>query len=276
MEIKTMPHATLASSPAMVEERSEQVYFLAPAATPTFVDVVASHLDEDAYCRSDASGRAHYVTTLYFDSESRAIARACETGAGMRLRAREYYDRLPAAVQREPLLWLEVKTRAGASTRKVRFAIPSDEVPTYLHDGVIDPSTLEQEHARWTGSAELVLHEIGQLCMLASGPLRPDCVAQYRRRAWQDASETLRITLDTELAFHRPPAHPFADGHSLSEALTEPPVARVVDSLVEIKRRGDSPAWLSQLVRELDMRPASEGLHSFSKFVAASRAVHQP
>lgn len=273
MENAAVPHSPLALSSAMFEERSEQVYFLAPEATQTFVDGVAARLDEDQYCRSDASGRAHYVTTLYFDTESQAIARACEAGEGMRLRAREYYDRYPAIVQREPLLWLEVKTRAGKTTRKVRFAIPTDEVPTYLHDGVIHPSTLE--HERWTGSAETVLRDIGELCMHASGPLRPDCVAQYRRRAWQDAADMLRITVDTELAFHRPPAHPF-DGHSISEALTEPPVARVVDSLVEIKLRGEPPAWLTQLVREVGMRPASEGLHSFSKFLAASRAVHQP
>lgn len=270
-----MLHSPLALSSPMFEERSEQVFFLAPEATQTFVEGVAAHLDEDAFCRADPSGPAHYVTTLYFDSDTQAIARACELGEGMRLRAREYYDRLPAdAIEREPLLWLEVKTRTGTSTRKVRFAIPTEQVPVYLHEGMIDPEALQQPS--WVGSSQTVLHEIADLCMQASGPLRPDCVAQYRRRAWQDANETLRITVDTELAFYRPPQHPFADGHSLSEALVDPPVARVRESLVEIKLRGEQPAWLRELIVAVGMRPAIEGLRSFSKFLAASRAVHQP
>jgi SPX domain protein involved in polyphosphate accumulation len=266
-------------STKIFEERSEQVYFLRTESTQRFIEGVSAHLDVEAFGRaeSDASeSPAHYITTLYFDSDTQEIARACEGGTeGVRLRAREYYDRLPEqGIRREPLLWLEVKTRNGASTRKVRFAIPSHEVQTVLSDGVITERMLHFESRAWGQPAEAVLREIAELCMNTAGPLKPDCMAHYRRQAWQDTAETLRITLDTELAFHRPPANPFQDGLSLAEAIAEPPVARLLHSLVEIKARGEQPDWLRNLIAEVGLDPAREGPGTFSKFVAASHAVH--
>lgn len=266
-------------STKMFEERSEQVYFLRAESTQRFIEGVSAHLDVDAFGRKESDpteSPAHYITTLYFDSDTQEIARACEGGTeGVRLRAREYYDHLPEqGIRREPLLWLEVKTRNGASTRKVRFAIPSHEVQTVLSDGVITERMLHFESRAWGQSAEAVLREIAELCMHTAGPLKPDCMAHYRRQAWQDTDETLRITLDTELAFHRPPANPFQGGLTLAEAISEPPVARLLHSLVEIKARGEPPDWLRNLIADVGLDPAREGSGSFSKFVAASHAVH--
>jgi SPX domain protein involved in polyphosphate accumulation len=266
-------------STKMFEERSEHVYLLRAESTQTFIEAVSAHLDVDAFGRSEtdpSEPAAHYVTTLYFDSDTQEMARACEGGTeGVRLRARQYYDHLPEqGIRREPLLWLEVKTRSGTSTRKVRFAIPSHEVQAVLSDGVITERMLHFESHAWGESAEAVLREIVELSMHTAGPLKPDCMAHYRRQAWQDADETLRITLDTELAFHRPPANPFQGGLTLAEAMAEPPVARLRHSLVEIKARGEQPDWLRNLIAEVGLEPALEGLGAFSKFVAASHAVH--
>jgi hypothetical protein len=275
----TMVARSHPSSGGMFEERSEHVYLLRPESTQTFIDAVSAHLSVDSFARSQSDPNAeaaHYITTLYFDSDTQEMARACEGGTqGVRLRAREYYDRLPEqAIRREPLVWLEVKTRSGTSTRKVRFAIPSDQVQTVLSDGVISERMLHFESHAWGESAEAVLHEIVDLCMHTTGPLKPDCMAHYRRQAWQDANETLRITLDTELTFHRPPANPFQGGLTLADAIAEPPVAQLRLSLVEIKARGEQPDWLRNLIAEVGLEPAREGLGTFSKFVAASHAVH--
>jgi hypothetical protein len=259
----------------LFEERSEHVYFLRAESTQTFVEGVGAHLDVSFFANHALDELpAHYITTLYFDTDTQEIARACEGGTeGVRVRAREYYDRLPEqGIRREPLLWLEVKTRSGAVTRKLRFAIPSHEVDAVLRDGMIT-EMLNLDARVWGPSAAAVLHEIGQLCMHAAGPLEPDCVAHYRRQAWEDADGTLRITLDTELAFHRPPAHPFQGGRMLAEALGEP-VARLGHTLIEIKSRREPPAWLRNLIAQVGLEPALEGPGTFSKFVAASHAVH--
>lgn len=266
-----------ATHPSMFEERSEHAYFLDAEHAQTFVDRVGEHLDIHWFHHPGAQHEpAHYVTTLYFDSDAREIAQACETGSeSVRLRARQYCDSDPElGLRREPLLWIEVKTRSGASTRKVRFAIPSHDVHTFLRDGVITERMLEFQRQAWGRPAEAVLGEISELCTHTVGPLKPDCLAHYRRRAWQDAGETLRITLDTELGFHRAPANLFQAGMTLSDAVTGPPAAQLRSNLVEIKLRTDPPDWLRELILDLGLEPALEGGRVFSKFVAASHAVH--
>jgi hypothetical protein len=263
------------SGTTLFESRAEHVFFLDDERTRAFIDCVAAHLHVESFHPGEAESiepPAHYITTLYFDSDTQEIARACEGGTNdVRLRAREYCDLLPQqGIRREPLLWLEVKTRTGTDTRKVRFAIPSDEVHTTLCDGVISEQ-LYCQNLGWGESAEAVLHEIAQLCM-HTGPLKPDCMARYRRRAWQDAAETLRVTLDTELAFYRPRW----SGTTLADAIAEPPVACFRQGLVEIKARDEQPTWLRELIVAVGLEPAYEGQRVFSKFVAASHAVHRP
>lgn len=260
------------------EARSELVYFLDSDKTQAFVDSVAAHLDVDWFHRVEAGANelpAHYITTLYFDSETHEVARASECAvSGVRLRAREYCDQMSdQEIRREPLLWLEIKARSAGHTRKIRFAIPSHEIQAALCDGLIS-ERLRVQSSVWGQSAEAVLREIGQLCM-QTGPLKPDCMAHYRRRAWQDAGETLRVTLDTELAFYRAPSTPLWSGTTLADAIAEGPVARLSHSLVEIKARGEHPTWLRELIVAVGLEPASlEGSRAFSKFVAASHAVH--
>lgn len=260
-------------------ERAEHVYFLATDNAQFFVDRVGEHLGIHCFHPSPLDAfepPAHYVTTLYFDSDTHAILRVCENGGeGVKVRAREYYDcDATFGIRREPLVWLEVKSRVGSSTRKTRFAIPSPQFCGFLRDGFISRPMLLGQRSLWGRSAESVIHEIAELCTHAAGPLKPDCLAHYRRRAWQDASETLRITLDTELSFHRPPANLFCDGRTLIDAVVGPPVAQLGCNLVEIKLRRDLPAWLDQLILDVGLEPALDGPRAFSKFVAASRAVH--
>lgn len=269
------------TSTKMFAERSEHAYFLTAENAPIFVDRVGEYLGAHCFYPNEADTfepPAHYVTTLYFDSNAGEIVHACQRGvAGVRLRAREYYDCDPKlGIRREPLLWLEVKASSGSSTRKTRFAIPSTEIHAFLSDGVITRRMLMMQRRTWGRSADAVIHEIAELCTQTAGPLRPDCMAHYRRRAWQDVGETMRITLDTELAFHRPPANLFRDGLTLSDAVVGEPVGQLGYNLVEIKLRRDQPAWLRQLILDVGLEPALDAGRAFSKFVAASHAVHSP
>jgi hypothetical protein len=263
----------------MFAERSEHAYFLNADHARVFVERVGEYLGAHCFYQNEADTfepPAHYVTTLYFDSPTHEILRACQRGAaGMRLRAREYYDCDPKlGIRREPLLWLEVKASFGSSIRKTRFAIPSTEIHAFLSDGVITRRMLMMQRSTWGRAAEAVIQEIAELCTQTVGPLAPDCLAHYRRRAWQDVGETMRITLDTELVFHRPPANLFRNGSTLSDAVVGPPAGQLRYNLVEIKLRRDQPAWLRRLIVDVGLEPALDGPRAFSKFVAAARAVH--
>lgn len=268
--------AKASTASAMFAERSERVYFLARERVDAFVTRVGEHLGVHEFGPGTSSVHdpaAHYVTTLYFDSPLRDVASACEAGGdNIRLRTREYHDRRGAGVHHEPLVWIEIKARTGDRTRKRRFALAIDEAGTLLGEGVITPRLPIFQRAQASHSAT-VLSEIVELGARIRGPLGPDCVVQYRRRAWQDDEERLRITLDTELAYHRAPAQPFTNGRPLAERLG-PACARLPHALVEIKLRREVPPWLDSLVDSLALAPAFAGKHEFSKFVAASRAVH--
>jgi hypothetical protein len=270
----TTRQALPAIGSAMFAERSERVYFLPREQVDAFVAAIGEHLGVHEF-EPSASGiynpAAHYVTTLYFDSPLRDIAMACETGSdNVRLRTREYHDRTGARIRHEPLVWIEVKARSGDRTRKRRFALALDEAGSLLEEGVITPGLGIFQRVQ-AGHSATVLAEIAELGTRTRGPLGPDCVVRYRRRAWQDDEEWIRITLDTELSYHRPPPRPFIDGRPLVERLG-PACARLSPALVEIKLRRAAPAWLEALTESLAL--AFVGKNTFSKFVAASRAVH--
>ena len=264
----------LETGPLLLAERDEFAYAVRNDMAEAFAAGMDKHLRRAHYRRpEDGQSVAHYVTTLYFDSEEREIALACEHGSdNVKLRAREYLDRRGEVEVTEPLLWLEVKARLGAKTRKVRFSIPTREVPGFLNEGVITRQMIALQRSRWGESAEEVFREILDLCRKTEGPLRPDCLANYRRRAWEHSEGTMRITLDTELAYYRPPSNLFSEIRTLSEAVSGPPVRRAEHSIIEIKLLDEGPTWLHQLLRAAGVGP-KDHQSPYSKFLAASRAV---
>ncbi|PRP96002.1 VTC domain-containing protein [Enhygromyxa salina] len=286
------PSADVQNDALIFADRVEDKYFLDPAHARAFVDGVTRQIGEHRFRGHNANTLprpVHYVTTLYFDSQSREIARACERGDdNVKLRAREYYDEHPdltevvtsrsGVIRREPLVWLEVKARVGVSTRKVRFSLPSPEVGEFLSGGVISEKTLAQQRSNWGPDADQVFEQITQLCTQTEGPLRPDCLAHYRRRAWQDPSGSMRVTLDTRIGFYRPPVDMFSGSGeyiSLRKLASGPPITRLPQYLVELKLRDAQPDWLRALISSTKLEPARVGQRTFSKFLAASRAVHQ-
>jgi SPX domain protein involved in polyphosphate accumulation len=258
-------------------ERRELVYIASLDVAETFAAVVNEHLALDPNNLSARQpGASHYVTSLYFDSASHEIAHACASEPdSTKLRAREYFDCSSSGhgIVAEALLWFEVKVRVGTHTRKVRFSIPTDEVQAFLSEGVISERMVELQRQRWGTSAEAVLEEIAKLCNRTAGPLHPDCVVHYRRRAWQDKDASTRVTLDTELAFYRAPANLLREVFSLREVVTGEPVLRANHCVIEIKLHGERPQWLHALIEATNLQPEPASGAPFSKFLAASRAV---
>jgi SPX domain protein involved in polyphosphate accumulation len=273
-DLTPTPKLSIVSTSA---ERREYVYTTSADAAEPFAAEVARHLALDPHnLQAHDADAAHYVTTLYFDSTNHDIAHACANDDdSVKLRAREYFDRtLANEITTEPLLWFEIKGRDGANTRKLRFPIPSAEVGAFLEDGMIDERMIELQRERWGKSAEQLFEEISKLCGRTAGPLRPDCVAHYRRRAWQDQDGSTRVTLDTELAFYRAPLTVFSQFGSLSDLIKRGrPVLRADHCVIEIKLLSEQPEWLTELIATSKLEREVLSAKTFSKFLAASQAV---
>ena len=89
-----------------------------------------------------------------------------------------------------------------------------------------------------------MLEAIAALCASCGEPLAADCLVNYRRFAWQDETGTLRVTLDQELAFFRPPADLWTRDWALVRATLGTAVAKEKRMVLEVKTRAEPPAWL--------------------------------
>ena len=223
----------------------------------------------------------HYVTTIYFDTPSRALYRAAVTHGDnhLKLRAKEYYDvhtdltetatDARQLVRFQPVLWLELKHKDQAFTGKRRIGIPKQDVPAFFTEGRITTEMVDIQTQAYGSDARAVLDAVADLCAKCAEPLRADCLVNYRRTAWQDEAGELRVTIDTGLAFYAPPD----DLWSRSWALVRPTLGSAVASeqrrVLEIKSRAALPAWLVEALAANHIRPAK-----FSKFEAASAAIH--
>ena len=195
------------------------------------------------------------------------------------MRAKEYYDLHPSLaelatdprqiVKYKPVLWLELKFKDGSRSGKRRIGIPKPQVPRFFDDGLITPEMVELQRASYGEESELVLREIAQYCGRYDEPMQADSLVNYRRMPWQDEEGNLRVTLDVGLEFYAPPADLWERRHPLVRESLGAPAARFDAAVLELKSRGEPPAWLTELLVRFDARCAR-----FSKFEAASQAVH--
>lgn len=264
-------------------DREELKYLVPGEAAVAVAREVAARLPAHRFRGRDANqlpGAHHYVTTIYFDTAGRDVfGEASASPDNDKLRAKEYYDLHPdltelATDPRElvrfvPVLWLELKLRRGTRSQKRRIGIPKRDVPGFFADGVVTPEILRIQREAYGAEGEQVIDELRGFCARLSGPLRADCLVNYRRNAWQNGEGTLRVTIDRELAFFRPPDDLWTRDHALVRATLGTPVRTEPAYVLEIKHRGGAPGWLTAA---LESAGAEQGLHS--KFLAAARAVH--
>jgi hypothetical protein len=107
-------------------------------------------------------------------------------------------------------------------------------------------------------------------CQRLGDRLIPSCLVNYQRVAWQNPSAVLRVTLDFDVAFYRPPADLWTRRSALLRSTLGPTQGIEPWLIVEVKSRGDVPAWLADTLRACKANESS-----FSKFVRAGRAVHR-
>jgi hypothetical protein len=267
----------------MTAHRSESKYLVTAEQARTIVREVSRQLDSHRHRGEGANqlpAPRHYVTTIYFDTASRALyGTARESQSHIKLRAKEYYDLHPdltetatdprELVRFQSILWLELKSRDGVHTTKRRLGLPKRDAPTFFARGEVTAEMIAIQEAAYGPDARHVLDAVAKFCAAYGEPLRADCLVNYRRLAWQDSAGELRITLDSELAYYSPPADLWHREWALLRSTLGNPVAREPSRVLEIKLRGDEPTWLRDLLRAHAIQRAS-----FSKFEAASSAVH--
>lgn len=262
---------------ALTAEREETKYLVSAERLATLSRAVAAELEPHRFTGEAANrlpGAHHFVTTLYFDTPSRAYYRAARSNlqSNLKIRAKEYYDLHPSLaelatdaaqiVRYQPWLWFELKRREGLVTSKRRFRFPKTAAAT-LFDPSCQPSGLPTGDAERADAEALIAH-------VRAEPERvlPAALVNYRRLSYQNHDATLRVTLDLELAFFAVPEDLWTRPRPLVRSELGAPVGSEPRAVVEIKRRSAVPGWLERALAESGSSPSG-----FSKFVAASEAL---
>jgi len=266
----------------MTADRDELKYVLPATAAVEVAREIASRWPRHRFSGPDANKlpeARHHVTTVYFDTSGRDVYwAAAGSDDNTKLRAKEYYDLHPdltelatdpsELVRYSPLLWLELKQREGDRTRKHRIGIPKREVPTFFASGQVTSEMLRIQQES-NGAGESAIEALLEFCGRFSEPLRADSLVSYRRTAWQDEDGMLRVTIDRGLSFFAPPADLWTRTRALLRETLGEPRASFGDCVVEVKMRGQPPAWLAEVLTRSGARQ-----ERYSKFLSASRAVH--
>ncbi|MET0384523.1 MAG: polyphosphate polymerase domain-containing protein [Polyangiales bacterium] len=271
------------SSPSITHDRVELKFKMRASHAAHFTRSVLEHVSEHRFEGEGANRlpRArHFVTTIYFDTPSLDLYRAVRgNDDNLKVRAREYYDLHPELlelatsqsqiVRYSPILWVEIKGKQSGRTYKRRVGIPKHDVSAFFEHGTVSDTMLALQGQKAEKGGTSVVNELLELRKRFNEPLRPSCIVNYRRTAFQDPRGSLRITLDQRLAC-------FA---ARSELLVQPrPLLREYlggaryeepSVVLEIKLTGAMPSWLKEL---MDLTKAER--FSFSKFVTASEAVY--
>jgi hypothetical protein len=256
----------------MTAEREESKYLVSLDRVDDLTFALDQHLPSHRFTGKDANrlpDPQHFVTTIYFDTPTRSQFQAAITNVdrNVKVRGKEYYDIHPSLAELatdpadilhyQPWLWFELKRREGDRTFKHRFRLPKCDVPHFF--------------AGTAGStqADDTTRLIESYCKSLDEPLEASCVVSYRRLSWQLPDGTLRVTLDLDLAFFRPSDDLFTRVEPLERGRLGVPALVHDRAVLEVKRRGVTPAWLEQALERAAAEPSR-----FSKFVAASHAVH--
>jgi hypothetical protein len=205
-----------------------------------------------------------FSRTTYLDTPELTYLGSSREGLSRRLRIREYAG---AAAAGEPvrlmdLCYLEYKESQAGQRSKARVRMAAHDIaeilqrPARLVDGLRNPSRSELR------AAQVLVRE------LEGKRLLPQLTTWYRRQSMRDASGSVRVTLDTELAF----CHPIrlgADGAGQPVLPAERVAGHAPACLLEVKSMGDPPAWLERAMRTLGKPPGTR----LSKYTMGMRML---
>ena len=273
----------MSSAPSITHDRVELKFKVSAARASAFARGLAAHVSEHRFEGEGANRlpRArHYVTTVYFDTQSLDLYRAVRSSDdNLKVRAREYYDVHPEllelathanqVVRYSPVLWVEIKGKHQGRTYKRRIGIPKTDVSAFFERGEVSEAMHALQVQKRGSKADDVIAELLDLRTRYSEPLRPSCLVNYRRTAFQNAAGNVRITLDQRLACFAPTEDLLLQPKPLLREYLGRPRYEEPSFILEVKLTGEMPGWLEQL-----MKTAHAQQFAFSKFVTASESVY--
>lgn len=265
---------------AITAEREETKYLVGARELSALSRAISTRLTSHRFTGEAANrlpGAQHFVTTIYFDTPSLGYLAAAKSSAqsNVKIRAKEYYDVHPSLAELatdpeqilryQPWLWFELKRREGSTTSKRRFRFPKTAAATLFEENRA-PDGLVHSDSEASDAEFLINHVRAQ-----SERVAPSAIVNYRRLAFQNEDATLRVTIDVGLSFFRVPPDLFRRTCPLSKSELGRAAGTEGRAVVEVKRRTALPAWLTQALAD-----SGSSATSFSKFVAASEAIHGP
>jgi SPX domain protein involved in polyphosphate accumulation len=273
------------SVPSITNDRVELKFKVSPKHASAFARGLTAHVAEHRFEGKGANRlpRArHYVTTVYFDTPSLDLYKAVRSSDdNLKVRAREYYDVHPEllelathanqVVRYSPVLWVEVKGKHHGRTYKRRIGIPKTDVSAFFERGEVSEAMRELQVQQRGAKADDVIAELLDLRTRYAEPLRPSCIVNYRRTAFQNQAGSVRITLDQRLSCFAPAPDLLLQPKPLLREYLGRPSYEEPAFILEVKLTGEVPDWLEGL-----MQSAQAQRFAFSKFVTASEAVYGP
>jgi len=221
--------------------RFEMKYQISESKAAAVEQFIQPYLRPDRYCKLQPTGN-YPLVSLYLDSSDLKLCRESITGKKNRfkLRIRGYNDD-PAYPK-----FFEIKRRLNSVIVKDRQRVNQRDVARLLSGGPLPEQyySTEQEPLKQF------------LFYMRSLNARPLILIRYIRRAYEDNSETrVRVTFDRELSYRM--------CEQPAVTLGGPGWQRhpINDVILEIKFTSRFPAWLTRMVRCLELRQ-----QSFSKY----------
>lgn len=241
-------------------DQRERRFHLAATGVPSLLRSLADELPALTY--APGTGRTLVVTT-YLDSVDHDYLRLVERTSGRRsvkMRVREYIalyteevgaPRLVAS----PTCYLERKERVGQIRVKQRIELAKSLVGGVLRGEVA------------LGGHDVVAGELR--AEIERRALSPVLVSGYRRRVF-GADGGLRVTIDEQIEFYRPPGALYEGVEALTPAVLGQPAGYGPHHVVEVKEPAGSatPAWLERIMATLE--PADQR----SKFREGMRCMN--
>ncbi len=221
--------------------RFEYKYQISESKAAQVEKFIQPYLRPDRYCKLQPTG-CYPIVSLYIDSPNLQLCKESLTGQKNRfkLRVRGYNDD-PSYPK-----FFEIKRRANFTVIKDRQRVKHADVERLLSLGALP--------GQYYSTEQEALKQF--LFYMQSINARPFILIKYLRRAYEDTSENrVRVTFDRKLSFKM--------CRQASVTLNSPGWQRFPTNnvILEIKFTSRFPAWLTRMVRCLELYQ-----QSFSKY----------